>query len=106
MLFLHETTPLGNAQHNPYLVTVHNLAAGDYTFAAVASVNNGASSTNAILIHVVAPAPITISNLERLSPASFQFSYSAAPGLPYVVQRSADLTHWTALYNQHRQERF
>jgi plastocyanin len=97
VLFLQETTPLGNAQNSPYLVTVHDLGAGDYTFAAVASDNGGLEATNAITIHVVAPEPITLSELQRLSPTSFQFSYSAVAGLQYVVQRSGDLTHWTAL---------
>jgi len=97
VLFLQGTTSLGNVQNSPYVVTVRNLAAGDYIFSAVASDNGGLHATNAITIQVVAPDPIALSKLQRLSPASFQFSYSAAPGLPYVVQRSADLTHWTAL---------
>lgn len=97
VLFLQGATPLGNVQNSPYLVTVHNLAAGDYTFAAVASDNGGLKATNAIIVHVVAPAPIALSGLQRLSPTSFQFSYSAVSGLRYVVQRSGDLTHWTAL---------
>jgi len=97
VLFLQGTTSLGNVQNSPYLVTVQNLAAGDYTFAAVASDNGGAKATNAITIHVVVPAPIILSDVQRLSPASFQFSYSASAGLRYVVQRSADLTDWTVL---------
>ncbi len=97
VLFLQGTTSLGNVQNSPYLVTVQNLAAGDYTFAAVASDNGGAKATNAITIHVVAPAPIILGEAQQLSPTCFQFSYSANSGLRYVVQRSADLTHWTAL---------
>ncbi len=97
VLFLQGTTSLGNVQNSPYSVTGHNLAAGDYNFSAVASDNGGLHATNAITIHVVAPVPIALSKLQRLSPTNFQFSYSAAPGLPYVVQRSGDLTHWIAL---------
>lgn len=97
VLFLQGTTSLGNVQNIPYLVTVHNLAAGDYTLSAVASDNGGAKATNAITIHVVTAAPITLSEAQQLSPTCFQFSYSATAGLRYVVQRSADLTHWTAL---------
>jgi len=97
VLFLQGTTSLGNIQKSPYLVTVHNLTAGDYTFSAVASDNGGLHATNAITVHVVAPAPIALSGLHRLSPTTFQFSYSAVSGLRYVVQRSGDLTHWTAL---------
>jgi chitinase len=97
VLFLQGTNSLGNVQTIPYSVMVHNPAAGDYTFSAVASDNGGAKATNAITIHVVAPAPITLSNARRLSPSSFQFNYSATVGLRYTVQRSADLAHWTAL---------
>jgi len=97
VLFLQGTTSLGNVQNGPYLVTVHNLGAGDYTFAAVASDNGGAKDTNTITIHVVAPAQIALSKVQRPSPTSFQVSYSAAAGLRYVLQRSVDLTHWTAL---------
>lgn len=97
VLFLQGTTSLGNAQHSPYLVTVHNLAAGVYTFSAVASDNGGLKATNAVSIHVVAPTPMTLIGMQRSSPASFQFVYSAVAGLSYIVQRSGDLAHWTAL---------
>jgi hypothetical protein len=56
VLFLQGTASLGNIQNSPYLVTVHNLQVGDYTFAAVASDNGGLKATNAITVHVVAPA--------------------------------------------------
>jgi plastocyanin len=95
--FLQGTISLGNVPNSPYLVTVQNLAAGDYTFSAMASDNDGAEATDAITIHVVTAAPITLSEAQQLSPTCFQFSYSATVGLRYVVQRSADLTHWTAL---------
>ncbi len=97
VLFLQGATSLGNVQNSPYLVTVHNLAAGDYTFSAVASDNGGLHATNAITVRVVAPAPIALSGLQGLSATSFQISYSAVSGLRYVVQRSGDLTHWTVL---------
>ena len=97
VLFLQGTTSLGNIQKSPYLVTVHNLTAGDYTFSAVASDNGGLHATNVISVHIVAPAPIALSGLQRPSPTTFQFSYSAVSRFRYVVQRSGDLTHWTAL---------
>jgi len=97
VLFLQGTTSLGNVPNSPYLVTVHDLEAGDYAFSAVASDNGGAKATNAITIHVVTPSPINLSDAQRLSSTSFQFSYSATAGLRYAVERSGDLTHWTAL---------
>jgi len=57
VLFLQGTNSLGNVPGSPFLVTVHNLEAGDYTFSAVATDNGGAKATNAITIHVVTPGP-------------------------------------------------
>ena len=44
-----------------------------------------------------APSPVTIGSVKRTSPTSFQFSYNTTSGLSYVVQRSADLSHWSSL---------
>src|SRR6266478_1504702 len=67
VLFLQGTTSLGNVPNSPYLVTVHDLEAGEYTFSAVASDNGGLHATNVISVHVVTPAPIALSALQRLS---------------------------------------
>ena len=37
------------------------------------------------------PLPIALSAPQRLSASTFQFSYSANPGLTYVVQRGTNL---------------
>jgi plastocyanin len=95
--FLQGTSSLSNVTSSPYSVTVNNLGAGDYTFSAVATDNGGLSATNAITIHVVTPTPVVLSALQRPSPTSFQFSYSANVGLRYVVQRSGDLTSFTPI---------
>ena len=95
--FFQGTSSLGNVAKSPYSVTVHDLAAGTYTFSAVAIDNGGSQATNAVTIQVVTPVRVTLSAPRRLSPTSFQFSYSANAGLRYVVQRSRDLTRWTAL---------
>jgi len=95
--FLQGATVLGNSITPPYSASVNNLPAGTYTFSAVASDNDGSKATDTISISVVTPGPISLSAPEFLPPASFQFSYSATVGLSYVVQRSPDLTQWTAL---------
>jgi hypothetical protein len=74
--------------------TVTNLSAGDYLISAIATDNGGAKATNAITLHIVTPVPIVLSQTQRLSSGDFQFNYSANPGLKYVVQRSADFSHW------------
>jgi hypothetical protein len=88
---------LANITASPYSVSVSNLAAGTYTFSAVAADISGSKATNALTISVVTPAPITLSAPQRLSPTSFQFSYTATVGLRYIIQRSSDLTLWTDL---------
>jgi hypothetical protein len=95
--FLQGTTSLGNVTSSPYSVVVNSLGAGDYTFSAVATDNGGLSATNAIVVHVVTPVPVVLSGLQRPSPTSFQFSYSANVGLRYVVQRSSDLANFFTL---------
>ena len=95
--FFQGSTPLGNAAASPYSVSVRNLAAGTYTFSAVAIDNVGDRGTNNVTLSVVVPAPIRLSATKSLSSTQFQFSYSATIGLSYVVQRALDLMHWSAL---------
>ena len=71
---------------------VTNLAAGDYFLRAVATDGGGATNTSAgISIQVVSPNSVVLSSPERISSTSFQFTYTASPGLTYVVQRAANL---------------
>lgn len=95
--FFQGTTSLGNVATAPYSLAVNNLSAADYTFSAVATDNGGATATNAITVHVVAPVPITLSVPQKPSPTSFQFQYTANAGLSYVVLRSGDLFSWTPI---------
>ena len=95
--FFQGSTLLGNATSSPYSVSVRNLAAGTYTFSAVATDNVGSRGTNQVTLSVAVPAPLKLSAAHRLTATQFQFSYSTTIGLSYVVQRSLDLTHWAAL---------
>jgi hypothetical protein len=91
------TASLANVTSSPYSVVVNDLGAGDYTFSAVATDNGGLRATNAIVLHVVTPVPVVLSALQRPSPTSFQFNYSANVGLRYVVQRSGSLPNFTPI---------
>lgn len=95
--FFKGASSLTNVTSSPYSVAVNNLGAGDYTFSAVATDNGGLHRTNAIVVHVVTPVSVVLSGLQRPSPTSFQFSYSANVGLRYLVLRSGDLTSFSPI---------
>ena len=88
--------PLGTVTNPPASVsfTVTNLATGSYTLKAVATDSWGATNTSAgVGISVVTPRVIVLSSPSRLSAPAFQFSYSANPGLSYVMLRTGVLTN-------------
>jgi hypothetical protein len=87
---------LGTVTNPPASVsfTVTNLATGSYTLKAVATDSWGATNTSAgVGISVVTPRVIVLSSPSRLSAPAFQFSYSANPGLSYVMLRTGVLTN-------------
>lgn len=94
--FFQGATALGSVTSAPFNFTVSGLAAGSYSFTAVATAA-GLSATSAVVnVSVVSPAAVTI-----LSPHivnnQFLFSYNANPGLSYVVQDSSNLLAWIPL---------
>lgn len=97
--FLQGAVTLANVASAPYAVPVNSLAAGNYTFSAIATDNGGLKATNAISLSVVVPVEVVIGAAQRTDAAHFQFSYSANTGLNYVVQRSTDLSSpgWSSL---------
>ncbi len=96
--FFSNSTSVGSVAKAPYDLTVTNIAAGAYTLTAVATDNRGATNTSpAVTISVVTPVPIVLGNPRRLSATEFQFSYTANPGLNYVVESSTNLPNFTAI---------
>lgn len=95
--FFQETSALGLVANAPYSQVVSNLPAGNYSFSAVATDDNGLLATNTISLSVVVPVAVTITAPKRGSSTSFQFSYPAAVGLRYAVDRATLLPNWTAL---------
>ncbi|HXB59131.1 MAG TPA: Ig-like domain-containing protein [Candidatus Acidoferrales bacterium] len=96
--FLEGSTVLANATTAPFSAAANNLAAGNYTLTAIALDDNNLSATDAVSISVVTPVTVALTNVFRLSgTTNFQFSYSANPGLNYVVSRSADFINWVPL---------
>ena len=91
-------TPLGTATNPPFSLLVTNLPVGTNTLTAMATDNLGGSASSAgVTIVVVTPVPLVLSSPQRLTATNFQFSYTANPGLTYVVERSSTLTNWTQL---------
>jgi plastocyanin len=97
--FLAGATVLSNETAAPFAATATGLAAGGYTFSAVAKDKAGLSATNSVSISVVTPVPVVLAAPAPLSATSFQFNYSANVGLRYIIQESADLTSpgWTTI---------
>jgi hypothetical protein len=98
--FFSDATPLGSIANPPanFNFGVTNLGSGPHTLTAQAKDNRGSTTTSAgININVLAPVAITLGAVQRPSPSSFQFNYSASVGLTYIVQRSVNLSNWVAL---------
>ncbi len=95
--FYEGPTLLATKTNSPYSLVISNLAAGPYTFSAVATSGGGLSATNSVSIQVVTPVAINISAPLQASPGEFQFSYAASPGLTYAVQRALTLNNWSSI---------
>ena len=97
--FFQGAVSLGNVTTAPYSVPVNSLAAADYNFSAVASDNTGLAGTNSITVHVVTPVAIVLSAPQFFPPGDFRFTYTANPGLSYIIQRTSSLSSgsWTTL---------
>jgi hypothetical protein len=87
---------LGSATTAPFAVDASVAVAGTYTLTAVATASGVSATSGVVNVTIVSPGPISLSS-PLLSSGSFSFSYSADPGLSYVVQSSSDLLSWAAI---------
>jgi plastocyanin len=95
--FLVNDNLVGTASTNPFSVVANNLAAGNYSLKAIAADNGGLTGNPSVVnISVVVPVDVMLSS-PLITNGQFQFTYTANPGLSYVVQNSPDLTNWTSL---------
>jgi len=94
--FFAGTTSLGHATTAPFSITGSLPSPATYAIKAVATAA-GVSGTSAVVnLTVVAPLAVTLTaptNTGNL----LAFSYSANPGLSYVVQRSSNLVNWVSI---------
>jgi len=86
----------GTVKVAPFNFTATNLHAGSYALTAVATAAGISATSLPVSINVVTPL------INALAPPSgaagqFTFSYSATPGLRYVVQSSSNLLNWKSL---------
>lgn len=98
--FYDGTSLLGTVANPPTNLSfgVTNMPAGDHNLKAVATDSRGATNTSTVVtIHVLTPGPITLSSPARLSSTTFQFSYTATPGLSYIIRRSAELPLFSSI---------
>jgi len=90
--FFTNNVSAGAVSNAPFNLAIGNLNAGSYVVKAVATDNLGATNTStSITFTVVTPVAVTITNPALLSATQFKLTYSANPGLRYVVERSSNL---------------
>jgi hypothetical protein len=91
--FFVNTNSLGNANTAPFSVTGSFPAPGAYALTAVATAAGVSVTSPVVNITVVAPLPVTLT-VASASAGLFAFSYTANPGLNYVVEISTNLVSW------------
>ncbi|HEY3861433.1 MAG TPA: Ig-like domain-containing protein [Verrucomicrobiae bacterium] len=89
--FFEGSTPLVTDTQAPYGTTASNLAAGSYTFSAVATDANNRTATNSVTIEVVNPTNVTVSitspgsGMVLSDPATLALSASASSSIGTVT---------------------
>lgn len=96
------TTSLGRATVSPFNVTGSIMTAGPYQLTAVATAGGVSATSAPVTINVVTPVAVTMSAPVVSGNGQFSLSYSANPGLRYVIERTLTLTNpgpqnWSAL---------
>jgi hypothetical protein len=94
--FFGNGSPLGSRQATPFSITTGNLSAGAYSLTAVATAAGISATSSVVNINVVSPVATSLSSA-KTGNGKFSFSYSANPGLRYVVQNSSNLVNWTPI---------
>ncbi len=94
--FANTTTLLGSATVAPFTAVSGSIAAGSYSLTAVATAAGISATSAPVNVSVVTPVSVSLSS-PTVSAGLFSFSYSANPGLSYVVEGSSNLINWLPL---------
>ena len=87
------TTVLGHATSAPFTLSASLPTPGSYPLTAVATAAGVSSTSSVVNITVVGPTAVSLGS-PAVNGGSFSFSYSADPGLTYVIERSSNLVDW------------
>lgn len=94
--FANQTNWLSTVAIAPFTAIASNLNAGAYTLTAVATAAGISATSGPVNISVINPAPVNLSPA-TIKAGQISFSFSANPGLAYVVQSSSNLINWLPL---------
>jgi len=92
--FLLNNSPFGTVTSPPFTFTTGGAPAGSYAIRAVAK-SFGLSATSAVVNVTVVNAVSNVLSSPVVSNGQFSFSYTANPGLTYVVQSTPDVLSWS-----------
>jgi len=92
--FLLNNSPFGTVTSPPFTFTTGGAPAGSYAIRAVAK-SFGLSATSAVVNVTVVNAVSNVLSSPVVSNGQFAFSYTANPGLTYVVQSTPDFLSWS-----------
>lgn len=91
---------IGTVTNSPFNFIMSNLAAGPYSFKAVAFDNAGAGATSAVVsVSVVAPGPIWFDTNNLNIGGTYPLRLMVTTGLSYAIDYSLTLTNWLLFTN-------
>jgi hypothetical protein len=89
--FFNDATLLGSVPNAPYNFTLTNVAAGSYSFTAVANTAETSATSGAVHVTVnpaTAAGDVTLHPV-ALSNGQFSFGYPTDPGFSYIIQQAS-----------------
>jgi plastocyanin len=95
--FFANSTSLGSTTISPFDFTASSLAAGNYSLTAKAQNSVGLATTSSP-VSITVVNPVVVSNyFAQVTNGQFSFEHTANPGLKYVLEKSSDLSTWSAV---------